>query len=97
MTAQKAGRGPRQKTAAFLSSGSTRKGTPSLYAYGSSKTAGRNVSASAKPLPRRYSTRQHVLYHAIALPVALAFALLACGLVWAWFLLLAALVAVVPS
>ena len=75
MTAQKAGRGLRSKTAAFLSSGKPTTGTPSLYAYGSSKTAGRNVLAS----PKR---REALLYHLLALPFTLAGIGLAALLIW---------------
>ena len=75
MSTPNAERGLRSKTAAFLSSGSTRKGTPLLYAYGSSKTAGRNVVAS----PKR---REALLYHLLALPFTLAGIGLAALLMW---------------
>ena len=75
MSTPNAGRGPRQKTAAFLSSGKPTTGTPSLYAYGSSKTAGRNVVAS----PKR---REALLYHLLALPFTLAGIGLAALLMW---------------
>jgi len=48
MSAKKAGRGLRSETAAPLSSGSTRKGTPSLCAYRSTSRRDSSVSASPK-------------------------------------------------
>ena len=75
MSTPNAERGLGSKIAAFLSSGKPTTGTPSLYAYGSSKTAGRNVLAS----PKR---REALLCHLLVLPFALAGIGLAALLMW---------------